>query len=229
MNKTKIKVVVVSDVVCPWCYIGKRRLDKAIHSLGDQFDIHISFQPFELNPQMPTAGRNQKEYLTAKFGSPERYRQLSEHVTKVAGDEGLQFDFGKQEISPNTFDAHRVIWLAGEPGVQSAVKEALMSAYFEQGIDLSKRSNLVKVAVAAGLQEKAVNAMLDSEQGIAEVRNMEEVNSQRGITGVPFYIINDKYGVSGAQASETFRKALIEIGQETAPEGESCDVDQKNC
>lgn len=229
MNKVRIKIDVVSDVVCPWCYIGKRRLEKAIDSLGDEFDIQVSFEPFELNPQMPVTGRPQREYLAAKFGSHEKYQQLSSHVAHVAGGEGLKFDFASQSTLPNTFDAHRLIWLAGNRGVQPAVKEALMSAYFEKGIDLSNQANLVRVSVEAGLDEKEANELLASDLGKNEVRNMEAINYQRGISGVPFYIINDKYGVSGAQSPETFRQALMEIGSEANVQGEACDTEKMDC
>lgn len=229
MEKRRIKIEVVSDVVCPWCYIGKRRLENAISALDGDYEVEVSFQPFELNPQMPREGRQQLEYLSEKFGSPDRYQQLTSHVTRVAADEGLKFDFARQTVSPNTFDAHRLIWLAGRTGVQAAVKEALMSAYFERGVDLSKKENLADVAAAAGLDREAAMALLNSDDGKKEVRAMEELNYQRGISGVPFYIINNKYGVSGAQPSEVFRNALREIGNEMAASGESCEVGKEDC
>ncbi|MEY4929902.1 MAG: hypothetical protein RI909_626, partial [Bacteroidota bacterium] len=129
--KPVIKVDIVSDVVCPWCFIGKRRIEKAMNILQDEFDFEVSYLPFELNPQTPQEGFNQKEYLAQKFGSEEKYHQITNHVTQVAAQEGLQFDFEKQRISPNTKDAHRVIWFAKKEGKQLAVKEAFMKAYFE--------------------------------------------------------------------------------------------------
>ena len=139
MNKPQIKIEVVSDVVCPWCYIGKRRLEKALEQLKDQFEFDVEYSPFELNPDMPVEGRNQKEYLTQKFGSESKYKQIIGHVTKVAAEEGLNFDFTNQNVSPNTRNAHRIIWFAKAKGKQLEMKEALMKAYFEQGIDLSKK------------------------------------------------------------------------------------------
>jgi predicted DsbA family dithiol-disulfide isomerase len=229
MKKPEIQIEVVSDVVCPWCYIGKRRLEKAVAELKDQFDVTITFSPFELNADMPVEGVNQKEYLTNKFGGEERYQKLTGHVTQVAAEEGLSFDYNKQEISPNTREAHRVIWYAQEEGKQPAVKEALMKAYFEEGIDLSKQENLIAIAEKAGLSKEKITSILDSTEGEAEVVFAEKMNQQRGISGVPFYIINNKYGVSGAQPSETFVKMLTEIGKEVALTGESCDVDTKEC
>ncbi|MEJ0057542.1 MAG: DsbA family oxidoreductase [Bacteroidota bacterium] len=228
MKKPEILVEVVSDVVCPWCYIGKRRLEKAIGELKDNYDIKVSFSPFELNADMPIEGRDQKEYFAQKFGDESRFEQLTAHVTQVAKAEGLSFDFKKQKVSPNTRDAHRIIWYAQKEGKQPAANEAFMKAYFEEGIDLSKRENLVAVAEKAGLKKESVTSMLESGEGLAEVTVAEQVNHQRGISGVPFFVINNKYGVSGAQPAETFIKVLTEIGQ-GATQGEVCDADSKEC
>jgi predicted DsbA family dithiol-disulfide isomerase len=228
MKKPEILIEVVSDVVCPWCYIGKRRLEKAMSELGADYDIKVSFSPFELNADMPAEGRDQKEYLSKKFGDEGRYEQITAHVTQVAKEEGLSFNFKKQKVSPNTRDAHRIIWYSQKEGKQPATNEAFMKAYFEEGIDLSKRENLVAVAEKAGLVKENVVSMLESGDGLAEVTIAEQMNQQRGISGVPFFIINDKYGVSGAQPAETFVKVLREIGQ-TDLQGEVCDTDSKDC
>src|SRR5688572_33360049 len=121
MIKPKIKVDIVSDVVCPWCYIGKRRFEKAIDTLKDKFEFEVEYHPFELNPDTPLNGVNQKEHLTRKFGGEDRYNQLTNHVTKVAQDEGLQFDFENQHVLPNTRNAHRVIQFAKQEGKQLEV------------------------------------------------------------------------------------------------------------
>ncbi len=207
----KIKIDIVSDVVCPWCYIGKRRLERAIEALKDEFEFEITYLPFELNPQMPKEGKNQKEYLTAKFGGKEQYEKITNHVSRIAGEEGLNFNFNKQSISPNTLDAHRLIWLAKEEGVQPSVKEALMSAYFEKGEDLSKSETLIRIVSEAGLDENKAKKLLTSDDGFDEIEYLQQSNHQRGISGVPFYIINGKYGISGAQPSSTFIEAIREI------------------
>ncbi|HCW08043.1 MAG TPA: disulfide bond formation protein DsbA [Cytophagales bacterium] len=228
MNKPVIKIDVVSDVVCPWCYIGKRRLERAIDQLKNDFDFEVEYHPFELNPTMPIEGRDQKEYLSEKFGGEERYHQITSHTEKTAASEGLKFNFSIQKVSPNTLNAHRLIMFAKQKGKQAQVKEALMSAYFEKGIDLSKIQNLVKVAVENGLNSLETEAFLKSDELASEVKLEEQINYQRGISGVPFYIINNKYGVSGAQPTEAFVNAFSEIGAEVST-GESCDVDDKNC
>ena len=223
MTKPVIKIDVVSDVVCPWCYIGKRRLEKAIDQLRNDFDFEVEYHPFELNPTMPLEGRSQKEYLAAKFGGEERYNQITSHTEKAAALEGLKFDFSKQKISPNTLNSHRLIAFAKRHGKQAQIKEALMSAYFEGGIDLTKSENLVSIAVEHGLDANETHSFLNSDELAAEVKLEEQLNYKKGISGVPFYIINNKFGVSGAQPTEVFLNALTEIGREPVS-GESCVV-----
>jgi len=228
MTKPVIKIDVVSDVVCPWCYIGKRRLEKAIDQLKDDFDFQVEYHPFELNPDMPAEGRNQKEYLSAKFGGEQQYNQITGRTAATAAQEGLKFDFGKQTISPNTLNSHRLIAFAKLKGKQAQIKEALMSAYFEKGIDLTKTQSLVNIAVEHGLDAKETKEFLKSDQLATEVKLEEQLSKKRGISGVPFYIINNKYGVSGAQPTEVFVNALTEIGKEPTT-GETCEVDGEKC
>lgn len=228
--KPVIKIEIVSDVVCPWCYIGKRRIEKAMKELSREFDFDVSYLPFELNPQTPKEGFNQKEYLTNKFGGPERYDQVTSQVTHVASAEGLKFNFDKQHTSPNTKDAHRVIWLAKKEGKQPQVKEAFLKAYFEEGIDLTRKENIIAIAASVGMDQVRVATLLDSNEGIEEVNQLEQQNHQRGISGVPFYIINNQYGISGAQSSGVFIQALKQIGSEVIQsESEACNIDEKNC
>ena len=213
MKKLEIQIEVVSDVVCPWCYIGKRRMEKAMDQLKDQYDFKITFSPFELNPDMPPEGIDQKAYLSKKFGGEERYNQIIQQISQVAAAEGLNFDYSKQAVSPNTRNAHRIIWYANQEGKQPAMKEAFLKAYFEDGIDLSKMENLLKIAGNAGLSIEKVKLFLESGEGLKEVELSEQRSHQRGISGVPFYIINSKYGVSGAQAPEFFARTFQEIAQ----------------
>ncbi|HOX82362.1 MAG TPA: DsbA family oxidoreductase [Chryseolinea sp.] len=212
--KPKIKIDVVSDVVCPWCYIGKRRLEKAVDALSSTYDFDIEYHPFELNPTTPESGFNQKEYLTKKFGGEDRYHELTTRVIGVAAEEGLSFDFSKQAISPNTRKAHSLIQFARTEGKQLEVKEAFMKAYFTDGVDLSKKENLIDVAAKAGLDADKVEKILADENAPIQVALAEQELSKLGISGVPFYIINNKYGISGAQSPETFMKAFQEIGVE---------------
>jgi predicted DsbA family dithiol-disulfide isomerase len=232
MNKPVIKINVVSDVVCPWCYIGKRRLETAIDKLSNKYDFDIEYLPFELNPEMPSAGVNQKEYLSKKFGGEARYNQITGNTTSVAANEGLTFDFGRQEISPNTRNAHRLIQLAKQYGKQVELVEAFFKAYFTDGVNLASFDSLVALAGSCGMDEQEVRSLLQSETGIAEVEMTERQLQQLGISGVPFYIIDNKFGISGAQPPEAFIKAFEEIAS-AVPSGtegaEACDVDKKNC
>jgi len=228
-SKTAIKVDIISDVVCPWCYIGKRRLEKAIEQVADKYDIELEYHPFELNPGMPQAGVDQREYLSNKFGGEERYEQITEHTTSVAAAEGLHFDFSKQRVSPNTRNMHAVIQLAKAEGKQLLATEAFFKAYFTNGVDLSKKENILAVAVNAGLNKEKVEACLEDEKAKAQIAVAEKEMQKLGITGVPFYIINNKYGVSGAQLPETFVKAFEEVSLKIVAVGEACDVDGKEC
>ncbi len=229
MTKPKVTIDVVSDVVCPWCYIGKRRLEKAIDQLKDTLEVEVHYHAFELNPNTPQSGFDHKKYLIEKFGSEERYQQLTDNVSSVAAQEGLHFNYALQTKSPNTLDAHRIIWYAGKEGKQLPVVEALFKAYFEQGIDMTKQENLVAIAAANGLDAEKVKELLTTDLGTQEVRERELVNSKIGITGVPFYIINNKYAVSGAQSTEVFLEALPDIASKELAQGEACDVDGENC
>lgn len=229
MSKPLIKIGVVSDVVCPWCYIGKRRLEKAIEQLRDKFDFEIAYYPFELNPDLPASGVDQKQYLTDKFGGEASYDQLTGNVIRVAATEGLTFDYEKQKVSPNTRNAHRLLLFAREEGRQLTLAEALFKAYFTDGVDLSKNENLLVVAATAGLNLDMTKAFLESDTGLTEVAAAEKELHEMGITGVPFFIVNDKYGISGAQPTATFITAFENIGKEFQLTGESCDVDEKNC
>ena len=179
--------------------------------VSEEFEFEVSYLPFELNPDMPKNGLNQKEHLTKKFGGAERYRELTQHVRNVAADEGLHFDFEKQLKTPNTRDAHRIIWFPKNFGKQEKVKEAFLKAYFEEGVDLTVSENLILLAAQAGLDKALVEKMLNSDEGKAEVQLIHQMNHQRKISGVPFFIINNKYGVSGAQASETFVGIFSEV------------------
>ncbi len=229
MDKPIIKIDVVSDVVCPWCYIGKRRLEKAIDILKDKIDFEVEYHPFELNPDTPKEGINHKEYLIKKFGSEERYQQLANHVVNVAAQEGLKFNFGDKHISPNTLDSHRLIAFSKLQGKQQEMKEALMNAYFEKGEDLTQNKNLIALATSLGMDSKAVEKFLESSELTEEVKLEEQLNYQRGISGVPFYIINNKYGVSGAQPTETFLQTFTDIGKVPVINAEACDLESKDC
>jgi len=201
-------VDVISDVICPWCYIGKRRLENAIAALDDQHEVHVHWHAFQLNPTMPKEGISRQEYRTRKFGSWERSLELDAKVIAVGESEGIHFAFDTTEKTPNTVDAHRLNWLAGQHGCQDAVVEALFRAYFTDGRDISNRQTLVDVVAAAGLDRQAAEGMLNSDDGMAAILDGREMSQRFGVDGVPFFIINSGITLSGAQAPETFLDAF---------------------
>ena len=200
----EVSVDVISDVICPWCYIGKRRLEKAIAVLGDNHNVQVRWHPFQLNPKMPKEGINRKQYRTRKFGSWERSLELDAKVVAVGESEGIHFTFDKIDRTPNTVDAHRLICLADQHGCQDAVVEALFRAYFTEGLDVGNRQTLIDVGSEAGLDRQAVESMLDSNEGLDAIANAREMSQQHGVDGVPFFIINQKLTLAGAQESEVF-------------------------
>lgn len=227
-EKVKVKIDVVSDVVCPWCYIGKRRLEKAMAQLNETHEFSVTYLPFELNPLMPEKGMQQPTYLSKKFGSEERYHQITQHVSEVAATEGLTFRFDLQQVSPNTRKAHMLLLLAIQQGKQNELKEALMKAYFTDGVDLSNEDNLIRLAEGVGVSGN-LQQFLQTKSNENHVVELEKQMQQLGISGVPFFIINNKTGVSGAQPAETFIELFHNLQKEQSLTEESCDVDGENC
>ncbi len=207
----KLVVDVISDVICPWCYIGKRRLEKAIAALDGQHEVQVQWHPFQLNPAMPKVGVSRKEYRTRKFGSWERSLELDAKVIAVGKTEGIQFAFDKIERTPNTVDAHRLIWLAVQHGCQDAVVEALFRAYFTDGRDISNHQTLIDVVSEAGLERQVAESMLASDDGMDVIERAGESSQRHQVTGVPFFIINNAITLSGAQVSETFLDAFRQV------------------
>ena len=204
----KLVVDVISDVICPWCFIGKRRLEKAIAALDGQREVQVHWHPFQLNPTMPKEGISRKEYRTLKFGSWERSLELDAKVIAVGQTEGIQFAFDKIERTPNTVDAHRLIWLADQHGCQDAVVEALFRAYFTEGRDISNRQTLIDVAAEAGLERQVAETMLNSDEGMDVIEEAGELSRRHQVTGVPFFMINNEITLSGAQEPGTFIEAF---------------------
>ena len=214
MNKSaqmNLTVDVVSDVICPWCYIGKRRLESAIAAVEGQHEVQVHWHPFQLNPTMPKEGISRKEYRTRKFGSWERSLELDAKVIAVGESEGIHFAFDKTERTPNTVDAHRLIWLADQHGCQNAVVEALLRAYFNEGRDIGNHQTLIDVVSEAGLERKVAESMLGSDEGMDVISNARELSQRHGVTGVPFFIINHKVTMSGAQQAEDFLEAFRQV------------------
>ncbi len=206
MNLT---VDVISDVICPWCYIGKRRLESAIAADGGP--VKVRWLPFQLNLGMPQAGISRREYRIRKFGSWEKSQELDAKVVVVGETEGIHFAFDRIERTPNTVDAHRLIWLADQQGCQDAVVEALFRGYFTNGRDTSNQQTLIDVVAEAGLERQRAVALLNCDEGMDTIKEVEGLSQRHGVNGVPFFIINDKLTLSGAQQPETFIEAFRQV------------------
>ena len=216
-----LTIDVISDVICPWCFIGKRRLEKALNGRPAK----VRWHPFQLNPDMPREGIDRKTYRIKKFGSWERSQELDAQVGAAGRGEGIAFNFDRMGRTPNTIDSHRIIWLAGERGVQDAVVEALFQAYFTDGRDLSDRATLAAIAAEAGLDRANVNELLAGDRGLDVVRAGEEKARSLGVSGVPFFVVDGRVALSGAQPPELFLQAFEQAGEATMA-GKACEVDQ---
>lgn len=204
-----VSIEIVSDVICPWCFIGKRRLEKALALLGDEIEVEVAWLPFQLNPGMPAEGIARADYRRAKFGE-RRSRELDARVAAEAAGEGLEFALERQARTPNTFAAHQLIDLAQERGVGEAVVEALFHAYFEQARDTGDREVLTEIATQCGVAPDELQARWDGEADRRRVADLEERMKALGISGVPTFILGRRLAVSGAQPPEALAAAIRE-------------------
>jgi predicted DsbA family dithiol-disulfide isomerase len=210
---TALPIDMVSDVVCPWCFIGKRRLKKAI-ALKPEIPVEVRFRPYFLNPWVTREGISREDYLTTKFGSPERYRDIAQRVAQAAAAEGLTYALDKIKRQPNTLDCHRLILWAGESGNAGRMKQRLMDLYFTEGGDLTDRDVLVRAAADCGLDADLVRQRLAGDTDVARVEREAESAKEAGIEGVPCFIFGGLMAVSGAQAPEHLAQAIERAANE---------------
>ena len=199
-------VAIVSDTICPWCYIGKRRFERA--KAGRPAELAVEWRPFQLNPDMPAEGVDRMRYLVAKFGSEERVGEIFEAIEQAGESEGIKFVFDRIARTPNTVDSHRLIEYAGERNVQDKVVESLFHRYFEQGEDISDRGVLTAAGADGGLDEDELRRYLDGSDGVDEIKKESEAASRAGISGVPCFIFEGRYAVSGAQPPDVFERVF---------------------
>ena len=211
-NHQPVRIDVVSDVVCPWCFIGKRRLEKAI-ALNPDIPVEVHYRPYFLNDWIPREGISREEYLTTKFGSPERYNGIAQRVRAPPASEGLTYAMDKISRQPNTLDGHRLIRWADAIGKAPAMKQMLMDLYFTQGADLTNRDVLTKAAVDVGLDAEQVRATLAGDKDVAEVECEALSAKEAGIQGVPCFILGGKFAISGAQAPEDLAEAIVPLSE----------------
>ncbi|MBK5330605.1 MAG: DsbA family oxidoreductase [Ilumatobacteraceae bacterium] len=206
-----VEVEIWSDVVCPWCYIGKRRFETAVAGLTDEIDVHIVFKPFQLDPTaLPGKAGPVLDAYAKKFGGPERARQIIDHVTAVAAANGIQFRMDRA-LRANTLLAHRLLWLAQATDSQIALKERLLQAYFIDGLDIGDPEVLATCAADVGLDRDSVLAFLDSDDGLDEVRDEMRAAAEMEITAVPTFVFDGKWMVPGAQEPDTFAQVLHRV------------------
>ncbi|MBO6719811.1 MAG: DsbA family oxidoreductase [Rhizobiaceae bacterium] len=216
-EKNAISVDVISDVVCPWCFIGQRRLKKAISIAGD-VEVTVRWRPFQLDPTIPPEGLDRKSYMVAKFGGEERLRQAHTRLLEAAADDDIAFALDKIERSPNTLDAHRVIrWAGGvDLNQQDRVVAGLFSAYFEKGRDLGDAGVLIDVAREAGMDASIVETLIATDADRDAVREEIATAQRMGITGVPCFLLEGKYAVVGAQDAPMLADAMQRVAKAKA-------------
>ena len=233
-----MQVEIWSDIVCPWCYVGKRRFERALASFEHAGSVAVSYRSFELDPAAPASrSGSHAEHLARKYGmSVEHAEDLDQQMTERAAAEGLDFNFGVMQ-GGNTFDAHRLLHLAKERGVQAEMKERLMRATFTDGLPIADKSTLADLAAEVGVPPGDARDALEGDAYAIAVRRDEEQAARYGITGVPFYVADGKFAISGAQPTEVFQQMLHRAHEESDPltlvspagsdagcEGDSCSI-----
>lgn len=213
MNRhvSTLSIDVYSDVICPWCYVGKRRLERALAQWDSAVPAKISWRPFQLNPTMPQQGMDRRQYLEAKFGGPEAAQAIYGQVARAGDEEGIPFAFERISRTPNTFAAHRLIWLAGHHGTQDELVETLFRHYFLEGRDIGNLEILSQAAAHVGLGRTVVEPFLAGNEGVEAVKAEEARGHHVGIRAVPYFVLNGTYALSGAQPPEQFLSAFKQI------------------
>ncbi len=208
-----IKLDILSDPICPWCYIGKKNLDDALE-LRPGHPLQIQWHPFQLNPDMPRGGMEREKYLDKKFGGRENAKQVYDRIADAAKANGLKLDLDGIKRTPNTIDAHRLIHWAGLEGCQTATVTRLFKAYFEECRDIGDRSELLEIADAVGLGRAVTERLLGSDADIKEMRARDAHARNRGVTGVPTFVVADRHVVQGAQPKDLWLRVMDELSEQ---------------
>lgn len=210
-----IKLDIISDPVCPWCYIGKANLDRALTNAPDH-PFAIEWHPYQLNPEMPPQGMDRREYLETKFGGREAAVKVYGQIEDAARAAGLEIDFAAIKSTPNTINAHRLIHWAGIEGRQTAVVSALFKAYFVEGRDIGATDVLLDIAEQCGMDRTMVRTLLDGDSDLAETRARDAHTRERGVTGVPTFVVANQHVLPGAQPPELWAQVIQDIAQQLA-------------
>lgn len=210
--KDSLNIQFISDIMCPWCVVGLGNLNNALAQLENTVDAEITFQPFELNPDMPAEGQAFQEHITEKYGITKEQSDQNRLQIKARGEEvDFDFNFNDESRMRNSFDAHRLLHWAEHEGKQAELKMALFKAHFTNNLDVSDYDVLAKLAAAVGLNSAAAKGILENDQYADDVRQKEAFWQQHGITSVPTIIINNKYAITGGQPAENFKQAIEDI------------------
>ena len=214
MNRSQLKIDIVSDVVCPWCAIGYKKLSKAMEDLNEEILFEVNWKPYELHPEIPTEGFNKEEYYKIKFRNSNGSKDRFNHITEEGKKAGLEFNFDKSKNLPNTFLAHRLLWFSRLKDVQDVIAEALFHAYFTEGRDIGSINELISISTENGLQKSEIEDFLKTDIGSDEILREELRAKEMKIFSVPTYIFNKKYLLVGGQEADTFKsymKKVIEV------------------
>ncbi|MEM5585187.1 MULTISPECIES: DsbA family oxidoreductase [unclassified Roseibium] len=203
-----LTVDIVSDVMCPWCYIGKRRLEAALRAVP-QLDVLVRWHPFQLDSTLPKTGKDRQQYLSDKFGGLQSANAFYSQIGAAGHEEGIDFAFEDIALSPNTLDCHRLILWARDDDLQDEVVERLFKAYFLDGEDLTQSETLVRISREAGMQSDLVEQLLETETDLDKVEAQIASAQESGITGVPCFIIDGRFVLAGAEKAETIAAALV--------------------
>ena len=209
-----IEIDVVSDTICPWCYVGKRRLQRALAGF-DADEVRVRWHPFQLNPDLPREGMDRAEYVAAKFGDAEAARAVYGRIREAGAGEGIAFAFERMPRTPNTFVSHRMVHFAAREGLQDEVVEALFLAVFVNGRDIGDVETLLDVGAECGLDPVALSEYLASTEDVEALRAEEARARRMGVTGVPFFVIGGRYAVTGAQDPAVLRGVLDRVAEES--------------
>lgn len=212
-----IKLDIISDPICPWCYIGKAHLDRALEAAPDH-PFTIEWHPFQLNPTMPEGGMDRREYLEHKFGGKEGAVRVYSQIAQAAEAAGLEIDFGAIQRTPNTINAHRLIHWAGLEGRQTAIVSRLFKAYFRDGQDIGATDVLLDIAQAAEMDREMVARLLATDQDVADIRARDANARTRGVTGVPTFVVANQHVLPGAQQPDLWAQVIAEISEQLAAE-----------
>lgn len=207
-DSAPLTVDVVSDVMCPWCYIGKRRLEAALRSVP-QLEVLVRWHPFQLDSTLPKSGKDRQQYLSDKFGGMERANAFYSQIKAAGTEEGIRFAFDDIKLSPNTLDCHRLILWSRADDLQDEVVERLFKAYFLDGEDLTNAATLVRISDEAGMQSDLVEQLLETETDLDKVTAQIENAVKSGVSGVPCFIIDGRFVLAGAEKAETIAAALL--------------------